>query len=319
MPGRPLFTALLCLTAAARLMAAEDASTPLVAEGESLLARLPAVDTSTPGAAPFTATAEIDFPGRPARVFVWFGGGERVAWRVEDATDGTPMLAASGRRLFVYDPVRPVLLHNSDAAIRFKLSGRGGELRFDVAVTNSPEQHSSLDLDLGSLLDKPGGELQVVANEESRFQLARISPTTGNRMVATMNPEGVVTIELREVDLDRPRLAIRYEPGVPPDAAFQLPSLDELGEVPLLSIEGAESVLGKAEVAGLLIRSVAVHAACAIPELRAELPLLGNLDWDRLAANESRVSERLRQAFQRSSDVTPGPARQAEGAAAPMR
>jgi hypothetical protein len=282
---------------------AEDGIVADAPDPKLLLAEIPAVDTDAADCPAFKMSGVINMQnGAAIKVTMWHRGPEQLAWRVVDAKDDTPFMAASGRQFAVYDPVRPVVLHSADAAVVLELKASDRNVTFNYKITAEEKEHPRLQLDLRSLMSAPSASLSLDKHSEKRFQLTSTSPT-GNQMVAAVERnEGLstATIRLNSADGSPSPFVVRIEPWEPEDEVFAFPDVSEIeARLPVLSLSREESTWKQIEVTALIVRTLYVHAAARSPDLRdvTNIPGLTTIDWDEVARNDSKHAPLLRTLF----------------------
>jgi hypothetical protein len=283
--------------------AAEDGIIPDAPDPKSLLAEIPAVDTDAADCPAFKVSGVINMQnGAAIKVTMWHREPQQLAWRIVDAKDDTPFMAASGRHFAVYDPVRPVVLHSTDAAVVLELKAADRNVTFNYKITAEEKEHPRLQLDLRSLMSAPSASLSIDEHSAKRFQLTSTSPT-GNQMVTTVERgEGLptTTIRLETADGSPSPFAVRIEPWEPQDEEFAFPDAAEIeSRLPVLSLGREESTWKQIEVTALIVRTLYVHAAARSPELRnvTNIPGLTTIDWDEVARNDAKHAPLLRTLF----------------------
>jgi hypothetical protein len=277
-------------------------------EAVSLLPEIPALDTDAAGCPAFKVSGIINMQnGAAVKVTMWHAGPEQIAWRIVDAKDDTPFMAASGRQIALYDPVRPIVLHSSDAAVVLQLKAADRHVTFNYKITADENEHSRLELDLRSLMSAPSASLSLDKVSEKQFQLTSISPT-GNQMVAAVErSEGLATamVRLNTADGSPSPFAVRIEPWEPSEEIFEFPTQSQIeARLPVLSLSKEESTWKQIEVTALIIRALYVHAASRAPELREATKIPGvTIDWDDVARNDAKHAPLLRALFNTKSAV----------------
>jgi hypothetical protein len=98
---------------------------------------------------------------------------DHYAVLIKDKADGTPLFFAADRQMFLYEPVRSVLLWNADNNVRFSLLQKAGALRIHLGVTSDKNQPSNVLLDVKSLLAGPFMNDKVVQISGKKYRLTR--------------------------------------------------------------------------------------------------------------------------------------------------
>ncbi|MFO1523587.1 MAG: hypothetical protein U1G05_16450 [Kiritimatiellia bacterium] len=248
---------------------------------------------------------------------------DRIALRLDDPRDGTPVLVAAGRSAMLYDPVSSeVLVMNVRPSFT---------LRMDTPAPDSDEAKKDPDahtLNFGFFLNSPDGKelkptvidipsilagaappLRAAPDGAGRYLLEGWSKR-GNRLAARVEParrEGAFTrLELfdRETSPTEPVLLldeILINPALPDDL-FHLPEQALLdSKLPVRRLENTGGLRDMVSL-GTMIRAVMFRVALAgraDEKIRSRLEALAlkKLDWDAVERADRAAGQVLKSIF----------------------
>jgi hypothetical protein len=232
---------------------------------------------------------------------------DHYALLIKDGLDGTPLFFAADRKMFLYDPIRSVLLWNGDNNLRFSLAQDEDGLRIHLEVTSDKDRPSNVLVDVKSLLTGPFMNDKVVQTGDKRYQLTRTTQK-GNSLGCAIDLEREQPYTNITINLDGqidPCLNITYinVNGNVNYEEFLLPKRKELAEKILVQgIPNGELARNGSELT-LLMRACYARAAIDHPEMRESIKLAGfsEIDWKRVKENDEKFSQVLREALNTAS------------------
>lgn len=222
---------------------------------------------------------------------------DKYALLINDGLDGTPLLFASDRRMFIYDPVQRVVLYSTDVNVDFSMRQEEDTLKFRCAAMECKD--SKVLLDVKSFFSGPVKSDKVVKIGEREYRVTRTTEK-GNSWVATIDPKELCPfsrIELIEHGNTNVIISINSIciNGTLKDDQFAFPRKELLAEhIGVVDSPGEGS---QKHLNGMpLMRACYVRAAATNPELREaiKLPGLSGIDWDRVKENDKKLSQVLR-------------------------
>src|SRR5262249_50118052 len=215
---------------------------------------------------------------------------DKYALFINDGADGTPLLFASDRKMFIYDPIRPAILYCTDVGIGFTFRQEGDRLRLRWA--GAQVEASNVLLDVKSVFGAPIGTDWVVKIADRKYRLTRTSER-GNLLVASVDLAESCPFSKLEfigqsddnflISIDKCTINKRIE-----DVQFAFPKKERLAEqIRVIDWSGDSSLKRHDEMAAIMRASYA-RAAATQPELGAVIPLPGfsEIDWERVKMND---------------------------------
>jgi hypothetical protein len=222
---------------------------------------------------------------------------DKYALFVNDGLDGTPLLFASDRKMFIYDPVQPTVVYTTDTGIDLSMRQEGDTLIFRCGTTKN--KASNVLLDVKSFFSGPGKNDKIVKVGDRKYRLTRTTER-GNFWVASIDLEEsclFTKIELIEQGCTESFLCINKIciNGIIKDDQFAFPKKERLAER-ISVIDLPDDGLQKHLNAMTLMRASYARAAAAQPGLREAIkpPVFSGIDWDRVKENDKKISQVLR-------------------------
>jgi hypothetical protein len=233
---------------------------------------------------------------------------DRSSFLISDAADGTPLIFCSGRKMFVYDPVGPVIFYSEDASFGVKFRRTADKLEFSYTfLLKRNNKENSISVDLRSVMtgewrDAEGGPSvdDIVATGGNTYRLSR-SLNDGGMFYSRLDlgrkfPYESAAFAFRgSVVLGLDRIALD---GVLDDGAFSFPSKGRLTrKLPVRDVTREEDPAKVLDIVSVATRAAVVRSVVnrsKSPEA-LKIPGLSGVDWDRVKENDEKLSKALKE------------------------
>lgn len=228
---------------------------------------------------------------------------DHVAVLIKDGVDGTPLFFAADRKMFLYDPVRSVLLWNAETNVHFALVKEGDALRMHLDVTTDQDRPSNVLVDVKSLLAGPFMNDKVVQIGDKKYRLTRTTEK-GNALECAIDlgrEQPYTNINIIKNEQTEPFLSMNVLKinGNIDREEFFFPKRDQLAEkVSVQDVPGGAVARNGGELT-LLMSACYARAAINKPEMREAIKRAGfsDIDWKRVEENDKKFSHELREAL----------------------
>jgi hypothetical protein len=225
---------------------------------------------------------------------------DRHALILSDGADDTPLLWASGDRMIIYDPVRPVVLYHSGNRTDFQIWQEGDDFKLVAGFEAARNGPSRILFDVGSLFTGGVQGDEAVAVGPGEYRLTRTS-SKGNFLVAhidTRIKQPYQKLELimkggRDPSLRFDRIVVDGALG---DEEFAFPAKERLAARIAVKEAPGDGLLQQVGIMALAFRACYARLAANVPEMRGALPLPGlvGIDWDEVRRNDRMFSQVLK-------------------------
>jgi hypothetical protein len=228
---------------------------------------------------------------------------DHYAVLIKDKADGTPLFFAMDRQMFLYDPVRSIVLWNADSNVRFSLVQEGDALKIHLGATTDRDEPSNVLLEVKSLLASPFINEKVVELGAKKYRLTRTTEK-GNSLdfgidLGCKQPYTNITITLKGSTEPCASInEIKVNSDLNEEQA-RFPKRDELAEK--ISVQDLPGCALARDGSGLtlLMRACYARAAISQPAMREAFNLAANsaIEWNRVKESDQKVSHVLREAL----------------------
>lgn len=216
-----------------------------------------------------------------------------------DGRDGTPITFSTGRKLLVYDPVRPELVVFHGVRGYRTIDVEGGEYHGVEGVEFSSSKRESIVLDLKSLFaPEPDGkhpaDVRVVKTGDQQYTLVSRHPKTYRRSrIDLSRRQPFLTFELAQSPTAEPNFCIDaiVVDGDVSDDVFKFPALDRIPTGLTVNDTGPGTQIDSSQVGGAAVwaRTMYVRTHLHEPALSRGFfsPAMMGVRWGRVRENDA--------------------------------